>query len=222
MANPVGMTDTDAVNEIVETVGEFPTTASTFSATGTSIYDRASQFLRRETKKVLSQGWPENTVTSKRYVLAGGANSSKAELGSGTDELMELAIRGAGPDAHKTLVIRHDGGTNFIYDMDNQTFDHTANSRTDVFVDVVHALDTEANYWGFENCSPTLQDVIVAKCRLEFQRRIQGNPEHDQQLMQEYAQAEQIALRNIPVTQQSFNVQPMLGMMQSDRQQQQQ
>jgi hypothetical protein len=102
-----GMTITQAVNELVETVGEFPMAeASTPLATGTSIYSRSRLFVRREAKRALTQGWPENTISQKRYTLDGAGKVALAHPGQ---SLPDLYIRSAGPDKHRTLVMRYDG-----------------------------------------------------------------------------------------------------------------
>ena len=204
-----GMTITQAVNDLVETIGEFPMAeASTPSPTGTSIYSRARIFVRRETKRVLTQGWPENTILAKRYSLD---LHGKVALANPTEDNPSLFVQSAGPDKHRTLVMRYDGEHMRIFDADWQEFDLRNGggpSRTDVFVDEVIAFNTEAYDFGFDRCSPQLQDVIVGRARALFQRRIQGNLEMDTALQQEYHQADIGTRRNQPVIEQNLNVTP--------------
>ena len=205
------MTVLDAVNEIVETVGEFPMTGTAPTGSGTSIYDRAKQFLDRENKRIQSLGWPENTIMCKGIVSDATDGTIKSEddvsptpnkqLGTNV-----LRVRAAGSDAHRTLVLRDSDGVGppagpQLWDANKDT-GNFGNDVT-VFLDIVYLLD-------FADLPVLLQDVIVAKAKMEFQRRIQGNPQHDQALYQEYIQAEVALDRNRPDTVQPFNVQPMI------------
>lgn len=200
----------DAVNEIVETVGEFPMTGTVASGTGTSIYDRARQFLDRENKRVQSQGWPENTIMCKGIVAdaTDGTIKSVDDASPANEQLgtTALRVRAAGSDTHRTLVLRVGDGSGTpagpqLWDANKDTGDF-GNGVT-VFLDIVYLLD-------FVDLPVLLQDVIVAKSKMEFQRRIQGNPQLDQALYQEYIQAEVQLDRHRPDTVQPFNVQPMI------------
>jgi hypothetical protein len=195
-----GMTVIDAINEIIETVGEFPL-ASTVEpvpdGTGTSIYHRARSFLNREDTRIQSLGWPENTVKCASHTASGGFITINDTV---------LRVRSEGKSGHRNLVIRHDAtaGVGFeqrLYDADNGTFTFTSTEQ--VFLDTVSKL-------SFENLPPLLQDVIVAKSKMEFQRRIQGNAQVDHALNQEYVTAEMNLDRIRPDWQQPFNIQPMI------------
>lgn len=190
-----GMAIIDAINEIVETVGEFPlaTTVSPVpDGTGTSIYHRARSFLNREDTRIQSLGWPENTVKCDSHVASGGVITIADTI---------LRVRAEGKSGHRSLVIRTDGSTQKLYDADNGTF--TFDTTEEVFLDTVSKL-------SFVDLPPLLQDVIVAKSKMEFQRRIQGNPQIDQALNQEYMSAEMNLDRIRPDWQQPFNIQPMI------------
>lgn len=201
-----GMTFVDAINELVETIGEFPMAGVTkpsaqAPADTTSIYYQAERFVTRESQRFQSLGWPENTTMSKQFT----ATDDKIALSNTT-----LRVRAAGPDRHRNLVIRDDGGTQRLYDADRKTFrffdvdDYGHTSAGTVYLDVVDELD-------FDDLPPLLQDVIVAGAKMKFQRRLQGNPNVDQQLMQEYAMAEQLIDRNKPIFPQNFNIAPIVG-----------
>ena len=191
------MTLLEAGNEIVETVGEFPMTGPVADGSGTSIYDRARQVLDREDRRIQSQGWPENTVMGKAITASGaGVIGGSEGITNNT-----LRVRASGNSAHRTLVIRESGGTQVLYDANADT--PTFQNNEVVYLDIVTKLD-------FADLPPLLQDVVVAKAKMEFQRRIQGNPQHDQALYQEYIQAEVALDRNRPDTVQPFNVQPMI------------
>lgn len=190
-----GMTIIDAINEIIETVGEFPL-ASTVSpvpdGTGTSIYHRARSFLNREDTRIQSLGWPENTVKCASHTASGGAITINDTI---------LRVRAEGKSGHRNLVIRTEGVTQKLYDSDNGTF--TFDTTEEVFLDTVSKL-------SFVDLPPLLQDVIVAKSKMEFQRRIQGNAQVDHALNQEYVSAEMNLDRIRPDWQQPFNIQPMI------------
>jgi len=201
-----GMTFVDAINELVETIGEFPmagTTKPSAQSTPdtTSIYFQAERFMDRESQRFQSQGWPENTSLAKKFTSSG----SKVDLPNTV-----LRVRAAGPDHYRNLVIRDDAGTQRLYDSDRETFQfyeinsngHT--SEATIFLDVVDELD-------FEDLPPLLQDVIVAGAKMKFQRRMQGNSTIDQQLVQEYTLAEQYLDRNKPSFPQTFNYRPIVG-----------
>jgi len=204
-----GMSIIEAINEIVETVGEFPmsTSGSVPDGTGTSIYHRARQFLDRESKRVQSQGWPENTTNGKAYTADGSGHVSLANT--------VLSIRGSGPDSHRDLSMRVDTSPNpdvlKLYDNNKGTFVVATATTGVVFVDQVEALAAVASdsSWGFEVASPMLQDVIVDSAKVKFQRRIQGNLDMDTALQQERMASDHNSPRNQPLTENRFNVQPL-------------
>ena len=195
-----GTTLVEAINEVVETIGEFPMSGTAPASTGTSIYSRARQFIERETTKLLTEGWPENTEEARKFDLSTGT-AGELSLGAVTPKI--LRVRGAGPDKHRDLVLRTDGGALKVYDADQKSFVLTirdgASNRTDVYLDVTVAID-------FENLSPGLKSLITARARLFFQRRLQGNPSLDTMLQQEYTLAARVLDYNDPITEQSFNV----------------
>ena len=198
-----GMTFVDAINELVETIGEFPMSGTTKPSAQstpdtTSIYFQAERFMDRESRRYQSQGWPENTTLAKLFTSV----SNKITIADTV-----LRVRGAGPDHYRNLVIRDDGGVQRLYDSDRESFkffDINQNGHTteaSIFLDVVDELT-------FEKLPPLLQDVIVAAAKMKFQRRFQTNATIDQQLIQEYMIAESMLDRNKPIFPQAFNIQP--------------
>ena len=209
-----GYTFVQAINEIVETVGEFPMSGTAKpSAAGdtTSNYARAEQFIDRYSKRVQAQGWPENTTFAKQFTSAqvtGHTGTNGFKIGI-ADTI--LRVKSAGPDEHRTLVIRYDAdadnaGTDVpaqrLYDANNQTFIF-GTSATNVHLDIVEEL-------AFENLTVHLQDVIIGQAKVAFQRRLQGNLNMDTVLSSEYIQAEAQAPRNEPEIEQPFNTRPMI------------
>jgi hypothetical protein len=176
----VGLTWRDAVDEVLEAVGEFPAVPTVGDEETNAVYTgialRAHDFLAREKIRVLTEGWPENTLIAITTNDFGGAPPPGS-----------LSIKGAGADAHRTLVLDDTGTVQGILDMNNGG----AAASLPVILDAVITKT-------WPKCSPALRDVIVSSTKLSFQRRIIGNPTADAQLMQEYLMAEMRAGRNQP------------------------
>lgn len=202
-----GLSIVEGINEIVETIGDFPmdTGDDAPGTTGTSIYSRAQQILEREAKRILAEGWPENTEVGRRFTL------NETTFVVDADDLAGvLRVQGSGPDRHRDLVLKtHTVGEAEVlgvYDANIKGFalnipsGEESGDRDDVFLDCTFDLD-------FEDITPLLQDVIVAKAKMMFQRRLQGNPSVDQALQQEYIMANRAVGRNEPYLEQNFNIQ---------------
>jgi len=208
------MTKLEAVNEIVETIGEHPA-ASEPSGTGTSIYDRARNFLDRENTFVQAWGWPENTLVAQaKTAVVSSLTPSNFYIVLGSTVLQAKA---AGADAHRSLVLRTDSvdgndsaaSTPKLFDANEGTFNFA--SAVTVFVDLVEEL-------AFETCSPLLQQAIVDQAKVKFQRRYQGSPGAEAGLVQEAAVSDIRAPRFQPNMNQPPNIQPMIpNQGQSDR-----
>ena len=104
----IGLSIVEAINEILESVGEFPigggtdgNTEPSHSSIGDkiSIARRAEDFLKRETRRIQALGWPETTTRIKAYT-ASTAGGSTIALGATV-----LAVKGCGPDAHRNFGI---------------------------------------------------------------------------------------------------------------------
>ena len=211
MAGP-GFTFVEAINEVVETIGEFPMSGITKPSAlnpsdTTSIYARAEEFIDRYNKRVQSQGFPENTVFGKAYTPNGSDNNNVDLLPT------VLRLQSSGPSEHRTLTIRVDNAdqaTPKIFDARLNSFNLGTET---VFVDQVELL-------AFVNLTPHLQDIIISLAKVAFQRRMQGNLNMDTALMQEYAQAEAQIERNIAdIASQPFNQRPMVPGMGQPQQQ---
>lgn len=244
MPNPY--TIVDAINQIVETVSEFPTTSQpSVAGDTTSIYARAETFLDRARYQILALGWPENTELSRPF----NANW----LGQ-VDVDGIMAAQSGGPDQHRNLVIRSQYGIQRVYDANTRTFAVTdtgtiptaaASWTAGAEYFILAVGTTTAAQWqavGLPvSATPTvgqriasyigalapagngtvaafssakkvyldavvilnwsdlplkLADLVIAKAKLLFQRRIQNGQLPDQQLQQEYMQAEMSADRN--------------------------
>ena len=178
---PNQYTIVDAINQIVETIGEFPMGGSVRpSASGdtSSIYWRAEQHLDRALQQILAQGWPENTERSRQFTANGSGFVTLSNI---------LSIKAAGPDHFRNLVIRNNAGTPTVYDADKRTFNLGASAT--VFLDCTVLLT-------FEDLPTKLADVVIGQAKLLFQRRLQNSQLADSQMQQEYVQAEIRADRN--------------------------
>lgn len=221
-----GMNIVEAINELVETIGEFPMSGTTVPsalspADTTSIYYRAEQFIDRENTRVQSQGWPENTILNRTFTAkSGSANDAKTIPlldGTANTDPPLLRVRPAGKDKGRNLVsvvttfsAFSSSAFPFLFDSDNEMFQFFNVSTSGTVSEGTVELDVVVKR-DFANISPLLQDVIIAGAKMKFQRRLQGNPEVDQQLLQEYMMAEYALDRNSPILKQTFNVQPLVG-----------
>lgn len=211
----MSMTMVEAINEVVETVQEFPMSGALRPSRQdpvdtTSIYARAEEFIDRESMRIQAHGYPENTDLCRPFTPA----TDRVTLPQNV-----LRVRAAGPDAHRTLVIREEVVDEPVYDeQGNQTGTtpvpyrrlYDANRQTfsagtgPVFLDAVILLDVE-------DLPRTLQDVVVGSAKMKFQRRMQGSQLADQQLMMEYMQAEAVVDRNKAKDDAMlFNLRPMV------------
>lgn len=208
MPNPY--TIVDAINQVVETIGEFPMggtlrPSAQSPADTSSIYWRAETFIDRAIYQVLAQGWPENTERSRPFVAAAGTGH--------VNMTGFLSAKSSGPDHYRNLVIRLHAGGPKLYDADKRTFDLVANST--VYLDVTVLL-------AWEDLPVKLADVVIAQAKLAFQRRLQNSQLADQQMQQEYMQAEIRADRNEAAQSDlPFNTRPMIPQPQQGRQQEQ-
>jgi len=200
MAASAGLTALEAVNRILETVGEFPVTtlpAEVSPADTTSLAARAETHLYRETKTVLTRGWPENTQKSARK--ASGSTISMAGI---------YAVRGAGRDSRRNFAIL--GNELWDADAGSTTIETILASDAFVHLDLIHQLSgTDKD--NFEMAAAATKEVIASYASQTFQRRIQGSAQQDAFLMQEQSIAEAYADRNpMEADTQLPNVQPML------------
>lgn len=201
MAGP-GYTFVDGVNELAETIGEFPMTGTAKpSASGdtSSAYYLAEKHLDRFNKRVQAQGWPENTVFSKSYTPTTVNGVANVVVLAAT----VLRIQAASSSEGRPLVIRVDtshSDTPKIFDASLNSFNLGSNAA--VLVDQVELLD-------FEDLPPQLQDVILTQARTSFQRMFQGNVNLDQMLEAEKAASDAVAPRITFDTRRPFNAEPM-------------
>lgn len=197
MANPY--TIVDAINQVVETTTRFPwglsvapsaiiTCASVgASQTGvaqpdkTSVYARAEEFIDRARYQILAMGWPENTEMARPFT----ASSGKVSLASSN----LLNIKAAGPDGHRDLVIRTDGGVVSVYDANLRTFNVTTGTLI-IYLDCVLLL-----VWA--DLPTKLADLIIQRAKVMFNRRIGENEQlQDAQLGQEFDISNNVIDRN--------------------------
>jgi len=159
----LGLTKLEAVNEILEVLGERPHPA--LDSGGASMAAQGERVLDRETRRILTQGFPSNTDYNIELTPAGSGNLITAPANT-------LWLRGSHRRHRNRFVLRGDA----VYD----TFEGSTDmgSADPIEFDVVRNLD-------FEDCPPDLKDLIVADAKVIMQRRIRGDAQLDSQLLQE-------------------------------------
>lgn len=202
----ISVSKLEAVNEVLEAIGEWPAAALDSSGTypsatyGASLAGRAEQFLDRESRRVQSEGWAENTTPAYTFTAdsSGIVDLTASGVTNGLNCLRVLSVAAAGPDGHRTLMLRGDSGTAKIYDNNKNTFAVTTNAGS-VVCDVVVEL-------AFDDISPRLKDVIIGNTKVHLQRRLNGSQTADGFLITEAAKMDNTADRAKPRTNQLDNL----------------
>lgn len=217
----IGLSAIGAINEILESIGEFPVSGGvdgniipSAASDTTSIARRAEDFLKRETRRIQALGWPETTIRTKSYTASTHGTPAgtviRLDSGDAANVTDTLSVRGTGPDAHRSFGIV---GQN-LYDANAGTTtilptDSSGGATSQVYLTISQEVSAS---WpeNFEMCSPRLKDVIVSHTKMIFQRRMLGNSWADPALQQEYIMAELQANRNSPdIDMQPFNISPI-------------
>jgi hypothetical protein len=184
----------EAVNELLETIGEFPVATIPTSVNDGTVAGRALSFLERANIRTQAMGWPENMIYAKTDTA-----TNILAINSGNI----LGVQGTGKDGHRTLGLRKSGGTQEIYDADAGT---TVGGSDSIQVDVIQKLP-------WDDLSEHLRENIVKAAAMEFQRRLQGSQTQDAMIGQERQLADARVPRNDPVRKRSAlpNAGPMFG-----------
>lgn len=166
------LTTLQAVNELLESIGEWPTPAlaSTGSwptkAFSASIYGQAEATLDRVRREVLTPGLPDNTEPCATLTVAAGNITLASNV---------LRVQAAGRDQHRTFGIR----AGKLLDINKGTVTLT---DTTVQADVITDYD-------FDDLSPELKVLVVKEAKLQFQRYWGEDKAKDIQITQEAAKA---------------------------------
>lgn len=198
MAGP-GYTFIDGINELVEAVGEFPMSGVTKPSVGgdsASIYYLAEKHIDRWNTRVQHQGWPENTDFSVAYLPAGVDD----EVSLASDV---LKVRAAGPSDGRILVLRVDTTDNDTPKVWDAALGSFSLGSEQIYLDRVVEL-------AFENCTPELQDVILAEAKASFQLVRQGNMQMDAALSADSDRAGMRAARSSGNAVEPFNAKPIV------------
>lgn len=136
----------DAVNEILEAIGEPPVDA--LDTNGNSDEAQAEATLNRWTERILRRGWFQNTIIEKEYTPDG---SDQIEM---TDV---LDFRHTTYSAWLKMAIRN----GYLYDTENQrdTWPDLSSVKLDVILDV-----------DFDDLTPALRTYIIAVTAQAFER----------------------------------------------------
>jgi hypothetical protein len=178
MPNPYVIAD--AINQVAEVLIPFPMYGTDLAAGDeTSVYAIAKQFLSRARVDVCSVSTEHNTQLAKEYTLDAGG---KATLTQAPNAYAELAIKAAGPDQYRTLVLRWDSTATAQmrpYDADKGTFALGTPTTGKVWLDVTVLLP-------WESLNSRMAEQVIARAKLAFQRRYAPEQLKDMQLQQEY------------------------------------
>lgn len=160
----------EAVTRMVRTINHGRPSA--LDTGGASPVAFAEDILEEVTHDKLVEGRAENVTYARMFTLSG---SGTLTLPAGT-----LKVSAAGPDAHRTLVIR--GGE--LYDKSPNKYTNVIGTAgASVCLDWTEEID-------FDDISPASQVDIVAEATRIFQRRFRSSPEQDGMLTQEAVAAE--------------------------------
>lgn len=128
------MTKLEAVNEILQAIGEPPATA--LDTGGTSDVADAERILDQEDRRVQGSGWAANTVPDKEYTPSSGAVSLAASV---------LKVRPVGVSRSLRLAIRNGA----LYDLENDaanTFSGTVHLEVVSLITFIQLPDALAHY----------------------------------------------------------------------------
>lgn len=183
----------DAINQVTEVLVPFPMYGSDIVAGDeNSVYAVAKQFLDRARVDICSVPSPETTQLAKEYTLNA---QSKATFTQVPTDYAELAIKAAGPDQYRTLVMRYDstaGATGMRpYDQDKGTFALGTATTGKVYLDVTVLLP-----WN--SLTTKMAEQVIARAKLSFQRRYAPEQLKDLQLQQELMMAGKSARTRSP------------------------
>jgi len=136
----------DAVNDILEVIGEPPVTA--LDTAGTSDEAEAETFLNRWTTRVLREGWFQNTIIEKKYTPDG------SDLVLLTDV---LSFTHTAYSAYLPIAMRN----GYMYDTENNrnTWPDISSTKLNVVLDI-----------DFDDLTDGLRNYIIAKAAFYFER----------------------------------------------------
>jgi hypothetical protein len=180
------------INEVLESIGEFPVTAAPTTSTGTMIHERALRFLERANIRVQAQGWPVNTSMAESVSDARSIPETAGPV---------LFLQGSGADGHRTLTLRRtQDGNSRVYDADAGA----ELGAVLVTIDVVRKIP-------WDTLPDLLKANIVSSAALDMQRRLQGSPQADAFYQQEKILKDQSSERLNPMKKNSplMNTQPL-------------
>lgn len=166
-ASPAGGRRLQAVNEMLEAIGDPP--VDVLDPGGSSAEGQAEAILGRETRRVLGEGpsdlggWVCNTLYRKRYTPDGNGHISLPDVTT----IKVRENRYGWPS--RPIVIRGERA----YDMENDTDVFTE----DIFLDVVQDL-------SFDELPPKLADYVTMHSAWVFQRAMKRGSA-DEQLVRE-------------------------------------
>lgn len=170
-------TTLEAVNELLEAIGEPP--ATVLDTGGTSIEAEAETILNREKRRVLGQGpatlgaWHSTLLKETKFSLDGVAPGATPTFKD------YIAVRWASRPYLRVTV--RDG---VLYDMENDASLTTGTVTLDV-----------ATNPSFSDLTPRMQDLVIAEAAVAFQRAKKRGREDDAVLRDKLQKARAMAMQ---------------------------
>ena len=189
----LGMTQLEAVNEILRGVGILPVSA--VDTGGSSDAAEAERVLEYCSELEQTKGWKSNTAIAKEYTSA----ATPFAITAGTNI---LRVECVAPGRYRDNIALGGGATGdefYIVTEDTTSF---GAEGVKIYCNVVLKRT-------FVTCSPDLKHVIVTEATKIMRRRKKFDPNLDQALSEEALEADVRADRNIDAMPPPSNAQPV-------------
>lgn len=174
----LGLTELEAVNEILRAIGEPP--AAALDTDGNGEVADAERALDTESRRVqMQEEWPECVDYGTTLTASGGVITVPSTT---------LWIRGIAPKQFSNITVQGDS----VYDMNRHTVTFVSATQV-IYLDIGHERT-------FLSLSPPLKDLIVAEAARVFARRKMGGEIKDAQLTEERTRTDIAARRFGPQT----------------------
>jgi hypothetical protein len=196
-------TKAEAVNSILRKLGKpdqatphsgNPTFQTTDGATGSSTASFAERFLDTCDLTTQTKGWYFNTEYDVELAPDGGTSKINLPTPIGDTTGTILKIDTWGSDQFKNVIIRNDGGTDRLFDLDDNVFTFSSSLK------VIYSYKTR-----FDFIPSHFVDYMVAKAALELNAAFLFNPKIMSLLSQDVSRTEAIMNRTNN-EQEDFNV----------------
>ena len=174
MAQQTPLTDLDAINELLASVGQAPvtsidTTDNLYEKVGTEYIQltiptnpdvaMAQQVLLEVSRRVQSEGWSFNKEYN--YPLQPETTTKKISY---TDEMIQVDLNSSHWNYGNLDTVRRDG---FLYERNNHTYEWEDET---VYCDILW-------YFNWQDLPRPIQDYVIKKAAATFSMRVVGDPQ---------------------------------------------